>query len=147
MANRCESPRVCRNGVRHNIDREERTIRVYSQKTGDWRTVYFQEDLDFLLDQWIDAGYRDSYGPSDQSPYLFPSQRSEQIDLLYRRKDRQEGCRGCWNLGSYVSGRRRIKQTPYTPHAIRHGHTVHSLRCGLVVRSRNTLVTRTLIRR
>lgn len=118
-----------------NLDREERTIRVYSQKTSDWRTVYFQEDLDFLLDQWIDGGYRDSYGPSDQSPYLFPSQRSEQIDYytvgkIVRKAADEAGIQEVMYQDVSGSNKHRI-----TPHAIRHGHAVHSLRCGLDVRT------------
>jgi integrase/recombinase XerD len=118
-----------------NIDRAERTIRVFSRKTSDWRTVYFQEDLDFLLDQWIDGGYRDSYGPSDQSPYLFPSQRSEQIDYYTVGKIVREAADEAGIQEVMYEDAAGKKKHRVTPHAIRHGHAVHSLRCGIDVRT------------
>ncbi len=63
-----------------DLDQDERTIDVYSQKTHSSRTVYYQPSLDFLLEQWLSGGYRDSYPPAPDSPYLVPSKRREHID-------------------------------------------------------------------
>lgn len=80
------------------VDRENRSIRVYSSKTDDWRTVYFRESSSFLLDQWLDGGYRDSYVPASQSPYLFPGTQSDQIptataEKVVLRRPSERGCK------------------------------------------------------
>jgi len=118
-----------------NINREARTIRVYSRKTNDWRKVTYQEDLDFLLDQWIDGGYRDSFVTVEHSPYLFLSQRSEQIDYytigkIVRKAAENAGIQEV--MYEDVSGNRKHR---ITPHAIRRGHAVHSLDCGIDIRT------------
>jgi integrase/recombinase XerD len=118
-----------------NIDREERSIRVYSSKTDDWRTVYYQPSLDFLLDQWIDSGYRDAYGPATTSPYLFPSQRSEQISRqtvgkLVVQAAKNAGCQE--KMYEDASGKPKWR---ITTHSLRHGHAVHALRCGVDIRT------------
>jgi integrase/recombinase XerD len=52
-----------------NIDRDEWSIKVWSNKTREWRTVLYQTSLDFLMEQWLDGGHRDSYVPAGDSPY------------------------------------------------------------------------------
>jgi integrase/recombinase XerD len=118
-----------------NIDRDERSIRIYSRKTDDWRSVYYMPSLDFLLDQWIDGGYRDAYGPAAESPYLFPSQRSEQVDYytigkIVRKAAEDADIQEIMYEDASGSPKYRV-----TPHAIRHGHAVHALQCGLDIRT------------
>jgi len=118
-----------------NIDREERSIRVYSSKTDDWRTVYYQPSLDFLLDQWIDSGYRDAYGPSTTSPYLFPSQRSEQISRqtvgkLVVQAAKNAGCQEQMYTDAGGKPKWRV-----TTHSLRHGHAIHALKSGVDIRT------------
>ena len=66
------------------IDRGERSIEVENLKKNDpddpTRTVFYQSSLDFLLEQWIDGGYRDSFPNATDSPYLFTGDRGPAIN-------------------------------------------------------------------
>jgi len=111
-----------------DVDREKREIRIRADKTDSWRTVYYQPSLDFLLNQWIEAGFRDSMYPSE---YLFPSDRSEHIsdvrlnECIQKAADRA-GIQEV--LYEDASGSKRYR---VTAHALRHGHGVEALKSGL----------------
>lgn len=117
-----------------NIDREERAIRVHSDKTDSWRTVYYQPSLDFLIDQWLDGGYRDSYGPSDRSPYLFPSQRSDRLNTdsigkIVKQAAEDAGIQEVMYEDAAGQPKHKI-----TAHSLRHGHAVYALKSGIDIR-------------
>lgn len=40
-----------------DIDLEDRAIIVWSNKTQESRTVFYQPSLDLLMDQWVEGGY------------------------------------------------------------------------------------------
>jgi integrase/recombinase XerD len=61
-----------------DIDREDRRITIYGKKTDDVRKVWYQPSLDNLLSLWIDADRNGVYY-AEESDYLFPSRRSEQL--------------------------------------------------------------------
>lgn len=118
-----------------NLDRDERSIRVYSRKTDDWRTVYYQPSLDFLLQQWLDGGYRDAYEPADESPYLFPSQRSEQISQqtigkVIVQAAKNAGCQE--KMYEDAAGKPKWR---LTTHSMRHGHAIFALKSGVDIRT------------
>lgn len=118
-----------------HLDRDQRSIRVYSRKTDDWRTVYYQPALDFLLQQWLDSGYRDAYEPADESPYLFPSQQSEQISQrtigrLVVQAAKNAGCQEQMYTDAGGHPKMRI-----TPHSLRHSHAVHALKSNISLRT------------
>lgn len=74
---------ACRRGeVRHirlqDIDRSSRNIKIYGEKTDDYRVVQYQSSLQPLLSQWIDVD-RKAYAVAETSDYLFLSRQSEQI--------------------------------------------------------------------
>lgn len=74
---------ACRRGeIRHirlqDIDRSSRKIKIYGEKTDDYRTVRYQNSLKPLLSQWIDVD-RKAYAVAETSEYLFPSRQSDQI--------------------------------------------------------------------
>jgi integrase/recombinase XerD len=74
---------ACRRGeIRHirlqDINRNDRKIKIYGEKTDDYRIVQYQNSLKPLMSQWIDVD-RKAYAVADTSPYLFPSRQSEQI--------------------------------------------------------------------
>lgn len=62
-----------------DIDREEREIEIIDQKNDDSRVVYYQASLDSLLRLWIEAE-RPNVFYASESPYLFPTRNSPQID-------------------------------------------------------------------
>lgn len=118
-----------------DIDRDEHSITVYSSKTDHTRIVYYQQSLDFPLDQWLDNGYRESYIPAPESPYLFTSQRSEQIGAdnigkMVVQAAKNAGCQE--KMYEDAAGKPKWR---VTAHAVRHGHAVHALKSGIDVRT------------
>jgi integrase/recombinase XerD len=111
-----------------HVDRDKRSIQVYSQKTDDWRTVYWQPGpIDTLIGMWLDH-LRPTKAPAGDSPYLFLTNRSEQLS---NRRIREIVNQSAENAGiqevlfTDPSGadRKRV-----TPHTLRHGHAVHAVR-------------------
>lgn len=117
-----------------DIDRADRSIQVYASKTDDTRTVFYQESLDFLLDQWIDGGYRDSYEPARHSDYLFPTERSERIEpeVIGRIVVKAAKRAGIQEVAYENAAGRPVYRV--SGHTLRHGHAVHALRSGIDVR-------------
>lgn len=119
-----------------DIDREQRSIGVWSNKTKDWRTVYYQPSLDLLMDQWIDGGYRDSFATAGRSPYLFVSERSEQMaPETVNRKIVRPAAENADIQEVMYTDKGGGKRYRITAHALRHGHGVHALKSGIDVRT------------
>lgn len=118
------------------LDRDSRQIEVWSSKSKEWRTVFYQDSLDLLLDQWLDKGYRASYAPTERSSYLFLTERSEKMatDTVNTRivKPAAEAAGIQEVMYNDKSGAKRYR---VTPHALRHGHAVHALKSGIDVRT------------
>lgn len=113
-----------------DIDREKREIDIFSPKTDDWRTVYYQPSLDILLDQYINGGYRSRYNSAADSPYLFVSLRGPKmvphsIGRIIRETAKDSGIQEV--TGQDKKGDRH----KITSHALRHGHAVYSLKNGI----------------
>ena len=64
-----------------DVDRDYRSITVWSNKTKEHRTVYYQPSLDLPFDQWLDNGFRAGFAPAEDSRYLFVTERSEQLHI------------------------------------------------------------------
>ncbi|QZP38546.1 tyrosine-type recombinase/integrase [Halobaculum magnesiiphilum] len=117
-----------------NIDREARSIRVYAPKTDEWRIVYYQPSLDFLLTQWMDSGYRSAYKPAEESPYLFVSERAERlsdhaINQIVKKAAENAGIQDVMYTDGGGQKRHRI-----TAHAFRHGHAVQAIKNDIDIR-------------
>lgn len=118
-----------------NIDRDVRAIEVWSPKTKEWRTVFYQPSLDFLMNQWLDSGYRGSYMSAADSPYLFVSKRAEQLsshavnEIVKKAAENAEIQDVMYEDGG---GQKRHR---ITAHAIRHGHAVQALKSGIDIRT------------
>lgn len=111
-----------------DINRSQRTIRIYSDKTDSWRNVYYKPSLDRILDLWLNSGFRDAL---HQSNYLFPTNESEHISpnrLNQRIKLAAENA-GIQEVLHYdAAGNRRHR---ITAHSLRHGHGVEALKSGI----------------
>lgn len=100
--------------------RATKTERYNSEESGT-RTVRYNDGLKWYLTRWLDYGNRDSYLKADESDYLFPSDRSEQINKSVVKKvveDAAEAAGLQETLYKDAIGRERRKVTPY---AFRHG--------------------------
>lgn len=112
------------------IDREDRTIRLYSPKTDDWRTVFYQDSLDVLLDHWLDHE-RQAVATAEESPYLFPgprnkSHRPRYVNGIVTQAAENAGIQEC--KGEDAVGRQLSK---ITSHSLRHGHARRAVRSGV----------------
>jgi len=123
-----------------DIDRSERSIKVRADKTYLNRTVYYQPSLDFLMDQWIDAGHRDSVPGADDSPYLFLTRENERmtghyINRVVIKAARNAGIQEV--LYKDIAGRERAK---ITAHALRHSMAAHSVKNGMDIKNLQELL-------
>jgi integrase/recombinase XerD len=121
------------------VDRDDRSIEVRNLKKNDpddpTRTVFYQASLDFLLEQWIDGGYRDSFPNGKESPYLFTGERgpainSDDVGVIVKEAANEAGVNEV--MYEDVHGNERWK---VTSHALRHGHAVEALKSGIDVRT------------
>lgn len=123
-----------------DINRKERSINIYAKKTNTTRVVYYHRSLNTLLDQWIDGGYRMSYLPAQESPYLFLTGRSEQVSSRAIQKAVRSSAE---NAGIQEvmyedpAGRERAK---ITPHTLRHSYAVAALKNGIPTKTLQELL-------
>lgn len=119
-----------------DIQRDERAITVWSPKTKEHRTVYYQPSLDVLLDQWLEGGYRAAFAPAENSSYLFVSERSEHMHAKTVNKKVVKPAAEAAGIQDVLytdnAGNERYR---VTPHALRHGYAVHALKSGIDVRT------------
>lgn len=126
-----EVPRIRLDG----IEREERSIEIYSEKTGETRTVFYQPSLDFLLDEWLDGGYRRSFPTSHDSSYLFISRETGRfsdpmVNPIIRNAAEEAGIQEELYETKKDHTRKRV-----TAQTLRHSHAVHALKSGIDVRT------------
>lgn len=115
---------------------EDRGITVETLKRDDHtRTVYWDTSLDWRLKSWVNAGERETMAGASGSECLFPSQKTGQvspysINRIVKDAAENAGIQSIYYTDQTGSDRRRI-----TSHALRHGHAVHALKCGVDLRT------------
>lgn len=126
-----------------NVDVEGGKVRIESLKVGDGqplrRTGYFGPDVKRLLRLWLRSGRPDVFG-ADESPYLFPTNRSETQGTYGNRisgnhigaivKDAAERAGIQETLYTDASGAEHVK---VTAHTLRHSFAVHCVKEGMDV--------------
>ncbi|EMA45493.1 tyrosine-type recombinase/integrase [Halococcus saccharolyticus] len=118
----------CRDMKLEHVDRDERSIQIHSQKTDDWRTVWWQPGkVDTLMAMWVDH-LRDTHSPAAESDHLFLTNRSEKlgksrIQEMVRDTAKRAGIQSVLYTDPAGKDHHRI-----TPHAFRHGHCVNAVR-------------------
>ncbi|MFA9417632.1 tyrosine-type recombinase/integrase [Natrinema sp. HArc-T2] len=117
------------------VDRKNRRIEVWSNKSKETRSVFYQPSLDLLFDQWLDGGHRASYVPAESSEYLFVTERSEQLhestvtDKVVKPAAEAAGIQEVMYKDQCGNKRYRV-----TPHTLRHGHAVNALKSDIDIR-------------
>lgn len=127
----------CRQGEIRNmkvdkIDESNRSIRIYAEKTDNYRTVYYQPSLDGLLNEWLHGGHRISYFKASTSPYLFVTNRSERFanSNNINRIVRETAIDADLNEVMYED-RAGVKRWKVTSHTLRHSHAIASIKSGI----------------
>lgn len=108
-----------------NIDRQNRIIKVWSDKTEDDRKVTYKPNLDSLFDLWLTQ--RRSYKHAN-SPYVFITRRSERmghntIGKVVRKTAERAGIQEVLYQDAKGHDRHLI-----TPHTLRHSFAIWSVR-------------------
>lgn len=108
-----------------DIDLSEKRMKIIDAKDGEYRTVMYQQSLTFILDRWLDT-----YREPKHSPFLFPGKNGHIDPDTIGRKITQAAENAGIQEVLYVDAKGN-EQRRITAHALRHGHAVHSLKCGI----------------
>lgn len=113
-----------------DVNRDERTITVWTEKAGDSRTVPYPKSLRAPLSNWIDVQRGTVYGASE-SEYLFPTRQSDRISgetvrHVVTQAAEDAGLQEVY--GTDVEGRERAL---ITPHTLRHSYAVQCAKNGM----------------
>ncbi|MFU1781476.1 tyrosine-type recombinase/integrase [Haloarcula japonica] len=110
-----------------DVDYGQRTIEIHTQKSDSYRTVVYPSGLSTLMTIWRDS-LRASQLYAEDSPYLFPTDSSEQISVetiggivrkAAERADIQE---------VYGQDARGGEQHKVTAHTLRHSFAVNAIK-------------------
>lgn len=124
-----------------DIDRENRSIRIRSDKTHENRVVGYWKNVDLLLDQWLEYGGRSAFPHVEGSPWLLVSKQNPKMELppsdVVKQAAHNAGLHdlesedpedpmGPMYIDARGNGRWRI-----TAHAFRHGAARNYLNNGM----------------
>ena len=110
------------------LDRENRTIKIVSDKTGDSRKVVYQENLSPLIRLWLDGGYRDVFKSARDSDYLFVSRKKEKINGNTINKVVKDAAEEAGLQEVFYTDGAGGKRVKITAHSLRHTFAVIALR-------------------
>lgn len=119
-----------------NVDLENnRFHEFWIPKTNALGSVSFDDSLKWLLDEWLNGGYRDSYVTASESDYLFLTNRSEQMphdrpNKIIRKAAENAGIQEV--LQTDAAGKKRHA---ITSHSIRRGSAMHLHKSGKSLRT------------
>lgn len=121
--------------IADNVDIEKRKIRVYADKTDEWREVAFRPSLRQPLRIWKEGPRTEEPGYHDENPYLFPSPTTRgDNDHISGTKIADTVKEAAENAGiqqEYTTDVNGKSRHTVTPHALRHAFAVHSAEDGV----------------
>lgn len=119
----------------NKTDTEAREIRVYGDKTNEWRTVIYQPSLDTTLRLWLSSARKGVVGYTPDNPYLFPTMSLQgEKDHISGQKIYETVVQAAKNAGiqeSYGRDATGKNQNKIVPHTLRHTFAVHSAENGV----------------
>ena len=116
-----------------DIDRDDQSIFLPAarNKSEDDRTVWYDDKTAFLMNQWLDGGYRDAFVHAD-SPYLLISYKSDDMTTVSVGRVVKDAAEDA-GLQSTIdqNGREYAK---ITSHVLRHSYGVQKARSGMPIK-------------
>ena len=116
-----------------DIDRDDRSIFLPAarNKSEEDRTVWYDDNTAFLMNQWLDGGYRDAFVHADSS-YLLISYKSDDMTTTSLARV-VKGAAEDAGLQSTIdqNGREYAK---ITSHVLRHSYGVQKARSGMPIK-------------
>lgn len=109
-----------------DIDPENRRIQVYGKGNKE-RKVFYQPSLDSLLDRYL-TYVRPEFYYADESPYLFVSEQSPQLNRWRPTEIVREAAENAGILKELPPDVNGNSRSWPTTHNLRHGHAVEALR-------------------
>lgn len=145
LANNVPSPRVrnellirllAQTGIRaheagkikfEHIDFDERTIKIYSDKTEKPRKVAYQPNLSTLMDIWVNGGNREVFSSAEDSDYLFVTRKKGTISNDVVNSVVKKAAENADIQEVMYEDQRDSKRYRVTAHALRHTFGVHAI--------------------
>jgi len=122
-----------------DLDWDEQSIQIRSAKTNSNRIVFWQDNLNLLLKQWVQT-YREQLKPSVDSPYLFITSRSDQMpDKHVNKVVREAADNAGLNEILYEDPKGR-EWAKVTAHTLRHSFAVQCLKNGMDIMTLSKLM-------
>lgn len=116
-----------------DIDREERRIRIRSEKSHANRSVWYHPSLDQLMTLWIDVE-RNAVLTADESPYLFPTKESERISGRMITWVVSTAAENAGLQAVMYTDKNGNEKHEVTAHTLRHSFAVQALKEGMDTR-------------
>lgn len=116
------------------IDSRQITIRTLKSDDGETRVVTWQESLDFLMKQWVETE-RGYFAKAGESDYLFVTNKAPQFGRRTPNKIVKKAAENAGIQEVAFQNKNGVDHYRITGHSLRHGHAVHSLKCGIDLRT------------
>jgi integrase/recombinase XerD len=115
-----------------SLNRDDRTVNV-RVKGGDTHTAKWHSDLDGLMAQWLDYGYRDSYPTAEDSPYLFVTNTTEQLSPARLGEIVNEAAENAGLQETIFTDTEGRERNRITSHKLRHSFAMNALNDGMSI--------------
>lgn len=126
-----------------HVDREDQSVFLPSDtnKSKSSRTVWYSDDTAFLMDLWLDRGYRNSYAHALDSDYLFMSERGtdlspKAVNDMIKEAAKEAGLQSVAYEGKAAETDNKNSRTYHkiTSHVLRHSYGVQKARSGMPIK-------------
>ena len=114
-----------------DIDRDNRTINIDSEKNTGYRTVTYDTSLKTPLQIWIENKRGHVYGVDEDTEWLFPSRRGGHIGGHAVNEIVKQGAENAGLQDTYATDRRGRNQNKITAHSLRHYYALECARNGM----------------
>jgi integrase/recombinase XerD len=108
-----------------------RLERFWRPKTKDHHTVSFGEPVAWMLEEFIDGGYRDAFEYSSHSEFLFPTHEGKQMHRTLPNRIIVNAAKDAGIQETVQTDQQGNDRNSITSHAMRRGHGMHLWKNGV----------------